>query len=98
MNTLTDAIEVARAAVAEVGLAARFSRKSDGGITGDVLGDLTPDNDAFRLAYRAMLLGVMAEQGLSATTKCILCSPRSSGRNRRCITVAEALQGITCGR
>lgn len=82
--SLVDAVEVANAALAEVGLPQTARRHED-----TILFDPSP------LAYRAVALGALAQYGPSRRCYCLVHAPQWE-TVERCTTVADALMGRPC--
>jgi hypothetical protein len=78
-----DAVQIANAALMEVGRPAVVARAANGNV------EVGRD----RVTYRAGLLGALAQYGPDKSCKCYLCS---FGRNPHCTTIGEALRGAEC--
>ena len=91
MNVLTDAVEIANAALAEVGLPQVLHWDANG------MRIMTPWNSASPEVHRAILLGRLATSGPDRTTRCVNCWVQRLDRCTTCTTVGEALRGFTCG-
>ena len=81
---LVNATDVANAALMEVGM--------EPTIAGRIL--TFPDSADSYMAYRAAVLGGLAEFGPNRKCRCYPCS---KARRLSCITLADALMGRTCG-
>lgn len=89
MTRTVDALQVARAALAEVGLSTSRVSRDDAGLI-----RYPPDDDP--LYYKASVLGLIAEDGPDMLIRCRACAPHYKTRER-CTPARDALRGVTCG-